>query len=205
MKIIDYTSPDVVAAAEREGLDVARFMAKTEKAASGCWEWHGYRRAHGYGQFWLGGKDHKAHRAAWLLFRGAIPSTKEVIHECDNPPCVNPAHLRLGTHAQNMADMKTRERGGKLKLDEKKRASIRERIRAGERRSAIAADNGVTLVALYRAVPLIREERVPPTHCKRGHRYGRKRNGVRRCIECTRWRGREWARKNRQRKGAARA
>lgn len=68
---------------------------------SGCWLWPTGKR---YGQFWYGGRAMSAHRAAWLLLRGPIPDGLQVLHRCDMPPCVNPAHLFLGTQLVNRRD-----------------------------------------------------------------------------------------------------
>ena len=79
-------------------------MAKVSKDISGCWLWLGAVDAAGYGDFWFGGTNVGAHRVAWTLFMGEIPAGRFVCHHCDRPPCVNPAHLFVGTHGDNMRD-----------------------------------------------------------------------------------------------------
>lgn len=83
-----------------------------------CWLWEGRRLRGGYGQFDMGGGCQMAHRMAWVLKNGTIPTGEGfhgtcVLHKCDNPACVNPEHLFLGTHVDNMSDMvsKGRARG----------------------------------------------------------------------------------------------
>lgn len=84
--------------------DAARFWAKVEKTEN-CWWWIAGRTPGGYGQFQMDGRPHPAHRVAWMLTNGRpIPAGLHVLHACDNPPCVRPEHLRLGTVADNMAD-----------------------------------------------------------------------------------------------------
>ena len=63
-----------------------------------------------YGSIWFKGKTEYAHRVAYLVFKGEIPSGLEVMHSCDNPKCINPDHLKLGTHQENMNDMKSKGR-----------------------------------------------------------------------------------------------
>lgn len=74
--------------------------------ADECWLWTGGKQGKGYGQFFLpGGKPIGAHRYSWMLHNGAeIPPGMHVMHSCDNPPCVNPAHLRVGTNRENLQD-----------------------------------------------------------------------------------------------------
>lgn len=71
---------------------------------TGCWNWKKYTQ-NGYGRINVDGKMWRAHRVSYLLFRGEIPPETLVCHRCDNPVCINPDHLFLGTHSTNNQDM----------------------------------------------------------------------------------------------------
>ena len=82
-----------------------RFYSKTKAMPSGCLEWASYKTSKGYGRFRYGNKTIKAHRVAWMLAHGEDSvNGVQVLHKCDNPPCVNIDHLFIGDHEANMRD-----------------------------------------------------------------------------------------------------
>lgn len=80
-------------------------MQLKSKSVGECRVWVGSRKRTGYGVVIIGGKPHYTHRLSYELHHGPIPEGKLVMHLCDNPPCINADHLRLGTDADNVADM----------------------------------------------------------------------------------------------------
>ena len=102
-----------------------------------CWIWTdcmstGDSRGTGYGRFWLRGKTLRAHRVAWELYRGPIPDGLHVLHRCDNPSCVRPDHLWLGTTGDNNVDRDAKGRGNCGRGDQHGLHVHPERIARGE-------------------------------------------------------------------------
>lgn len=81
-----------------------RFWSKVDMNPHHCWEWQAGKNQYGYGRYWHDGKLRAAHRVSFEHFNGYLSSKLDVLHKCDNPSCVNPDHLRLGTHQDNMDD-----------------------------------------------------------------------------------------------------
>jgi len=140
--------------------EVKDFWSKVDiKEPNDCWDWEGSKDRHGYGRLsYKGKREQLANRVVWELLNGEIPPSMCVCHSCDNTSCVNPAHLWLGTHQDNMADMmkKKRNRSGihygtdnpKSKLTEYKVREIRRRKKEGERTTDLAREFNVTLTAI---------------------------------------------------------
>ena len=133
-----------------------RFWAKVTKG-DGCWEWAAYRNARGYGKFGTGGRRGHidfAHRVSWRLTNGEIPPLTDVCHHCDNPPCVRPDHLFLGSRKANMRDAaaknrlsratgKARAANNHAKLTEEAVAAIRQALSDGMAQTKVAAQFGI--------------------------------------------------------------
>jgi len=90
-----------------------RFWSRVNIAgADECWEWRSTKQTYGYGILKIKGKMKGAHRLAWLFTNGEIPNGLWVLHKCDNPSCVNPNHLFLGTARDNAQDRARKGRNG---------------------------------------------------------------------------------------------
>lgn len=131
--------------------EIERFWSHVnERSPEECWLWDGGLLGGGYGEFWTKSrKERYAHRVSWTIAYGTIPDGLFVCHKCDVKACVNPAHLFVGTHVENMADMtaKGRRRGSghpgsqhsQAKLTEEDIPTIRELYAAGVMQKHIAA------------------------------------------------------------------
>jgi hypothetical protein len=114
-----------------------KLFFKKVKKSSGCWNWTARKNKDGYGQVWINHKSYYAHRISWSLKNGEIPKGMYILHSCDNPGCVNPNHLFLGTQADNVMDCfkkgKTTfgERDHFAKLKEKEVFEIRRLYKTG--------------------------------------------------------------------------
>ncbi len=97
-----------------------------------CWEWRGSRNPEGYGNFGLARKTEKAHRVAYRLFNGPIPVGMLVMHKCDNPPCCNPEHLKLGTWQENAQDKEEKGRGNHARGPRNGAILYPERLKRGD-------------------------------------------------------------------------
>lgn len=84
---------------------LARFCSRVDvKGRAECWTWTGATKRSGYGQFSAGHRTMNASRWSWVFANGEVPDGMHVLHRCDEPACVNPNHLFLGTHLDNMRD-----------------------------------------------------------------------------------------------------
>lgn len=128
----------------------ARFWAHVAKSdADSCWLWNAAVGSHGYGAFGVErGVIVCSHRYSWELHYGSVPEGMDVLHRCDVRRCVNPAHLFLGTNADNINDMLCKER--QARGEKKAQAKLTEQIVRGLRRSP---DSDDALADRYGVIP----------------------------------------------------
>lgn len=147
----------------RNSFLIERFEARVIRVPfSGCWIWDGPPKGpklrDQYGFFRMNGPQYRSHRASWLLYMGAIPDGLHVLHRCDNPACVNPNHLFLGSNLDNVADRVRKGRTGFVirkgeahpmaRLSAPQVSEIRRRYAAGEKGSILAAEFGMSRPAI---------------------------------------------------------
>ena len=146
--------------------DADRFFHRVEKT-DGCWNWTGATFGGRYGAFWVGGKTIGAHKFSFVHHHGAIPDGMYVCHHCDNPRCVRPDHLFLGTPKDNSQDMVSKGRVRVASGDKHYKTKIREE----DLQKIIEMCKTMTQAQVARAFG------VDPSHISRiaaGHKRGRK-------------------------------
>jgi hypothetical protein len=151
---------------------IERFWSYVQKT-DGCWEWTGPKFQSGYGILTIKRKMHRAHRASVVLHGGEIPNAMVVMHKCDNPGCVRPEHLTVGTVEENNRDRDRKgrtargeqsgqrlhpertargSRQGLAKLTEDKVVELRRRAAGGEKLADLAIEFGVNKSTVSAAV-----------------------------------------------------
>lgn len=144
---------------------IAQFWRKVDMSAGpdACWLWTGARDAKGYGNFWWKSRTTHAARVACEIANGPISPGMEACHLCDNPPCVNHAHLFVGTHAENVADMIAKgrkntsdqrgEKNGNAKLTQADADNIRELYATGQySQTQLAKQFGVVQGTIWKVI-----------------------------------------------------
>lgn len=129
------------------------FWAKVDRSGgpSACWPWTGFLNRKGYGRCGYRYRTWLAHRLAWHLTNGPVAADLAVCHSCDNPRCANPAHLWLGTLADNNRDMEVKgrarnrgERHAQARLSDAQVADIAAQVKSGARVTDVARAFGVS-------------------------------------------------------------
>lgn len=150
-----------------------RFWANVRKTET-CWLWTKGVSRRGYGVFYFGDTSAPAHRYAWALSFGEIPASLNVCHKCDNPPCVRPDHLFVGTQADNMKDMVQKGRSAHVfgleansaKLSDEQVLAVRDEILAGSEAAEVSKKFGIakSYVSGIKTANRPRIKRLDPTY-----------------------------------------
>lgn len=126
---------------------------------NGCWEWNGCLTPNGYPQIAFKRRAHYAHRLSYAVFVGPIETNKFVLHKCDNPKCINPAHLKTGNQKENIGDAVSRNRNaigvrqGKAKLTDSIVYSARlEYVKGNRTVDSLAKSFGVSRGTMGKAI-----------------------------------------------------
>lgn len=122
-----------------------RLMTNVAVDDAGCWNRTTSIDRKGYTKISHNGRSRWAHRVSWIAFRSEIPEGMKVLHKCDNPKCINPDHLFLGTQAENMRDMQEKDRRHMPKGENHHFARMPECIPRGERHHRTKFDNELVL------------------------------------------------------------
>lgn len=116
-----------------------RFLLKVQIDPFGCWLWLGCRDGDGYGKFGQHGRTYRTHVFSYTFAYGEVPEGMCVLHRCDNPPCVRPSHLFLGTRGDNSRDMTEKGRstrgekgGSRVKMTDEKVIAMRAQYTTGK-------------------------------------------------------------------------
>lgn len=128
------------------------------RKSNNCWFWQRSKSKQGYGNYCSNGKVYRAHRvSAHLFLKMPLESKKLVLHKCDNPPCVNPEHLFIGTQKDNMIDASKKNKfnrvgtnNGHAKLNPKKIKEIRNRLKNGETQTSIGVTFNVPQSTIWK-------------------------------------------------------
>lgn len=132
-------------------------MSRVKKQDDGCWRWTGFINNKGYGMCCFRGRSRAAHRAVYEMLVGPVPDGLDCCHTCDNPKCVNPSHIFIGTRTDNMRDAARKgrtargERAGNSVLTDVLVRDIRRRARGGEDIREIAGAIGVPWKTVWSA------------------------------------------------------
>ena len=128
---------------------IERFRKNIEISfITGCWNWSGAKNDQGYGEFFckelFKGVHTRAHRVSYLIYNGEFSHKAYVCHKCDNPSCVNPDHLFLGTPFENSMDKTKKQRNGNTKVTIEQVRQIKNKFRSGVRVKEIAKEYGLS-------------------------------------------------------------